>query len=254
LSAPREPAAWERMLASMRSFFADAPLPSGGRALAPDGVLAALTPALPERSLPNSVVYESQEALEAAYDDLAAAYDDAGVRAWTVWVPGHHERARALLERNGHTLDGTPAGMIADLAAVPPPAAEDPEPEPRPRAEDVGRVNDLAYGTGDEYQRLLGGGELDPAHAYVARLDSGAAATVVTRDLDGDCSVWWVATVPEARGRGLASGLMRRALAAGRERGREVTTLQATKLGRPVYERLGYRMLGAIEMWERRAP
>jgi hypothetical protein len=45
---------------------------------------------------------------------------------------------------------------------------------------------------------------------------------------------------------------MRRALADGRERGCEVTTLQATKLGRPVYERLGYRGFGTIEMWERR--
>jgi GNAT superfamily N-acetyltransferase len=242
------------MLASMRSFFADAPLPSGGRALASDGVLAAVTPALPERSLANSVIYQSEEALEAAYANLTAAYDDAGVRAWTVWVPGHHERARALLERNGHKLDAMPAAMIADLAAVPPPGADDPEPDPRPRAEDVGRVNDLAYGTGDEYQRLLGAGDLDPAYTYLARLHGGPAATVVTRDLDGDCSVWWVATVPEARGRGLASGLMRRALAAGRERGCEVTTLQATQLGRPVYERLGYRMLGGIEMWERRAP
>jgi hypothetical protein len=47
---------------------------------------------------------------------------------------------------------------------------------------------------------------------------------------------------------------MRRALADGRERGCEVSTLQATKLGRPVYERLGYRAFGVIEMWERRKP
>jgi hypothetical protein len=46
---------------------------------------------------------------------------------------------------------------------------------------------------------------------------------------------------------------MRRALADGRARGNEVSTLQATKLGRPVYERLGYRSFGTIEMWERRS-
>ena len=56
--------------------------------------------------------------------------------------------------------------------------------------------------------------------------------------------MWWVATAPEARGRGLASGLMRRALADGRERGNDISTLQATKMGRPVYEGLGYRAFG----------
>jgi hypothetical protein len=45
---------------------------------------------------------------------------------------------------------------------------------------------------------------------------------------------------------------MARALADAQDRGRLTTTLVATKLGRPVYERLGYRDFGAIEMWERR--
>jgi hypothetical protein len=36
------------------------------------------------------------------------------------------------------------------------------------------------------------------------------------------------------------------------ERGRLTTTLVATKLGRPVYDRLGYRDFGALQMWERR--
>jgi hypothetical protein len=45
---------------------------------------------------------------------------------------------------------------------------------------------------------------------------------------------------------------MRRALADARERGCDVSTLEATVMGRPVYERLGYRTLGALEMGERR--
>jgi hypothetical protein len=45
---------------------------------------------------------------------------------------------------------------------------------------------------------------------------------------------------------------MRQALHDAALRGCETTTLQATKLGRPVYEQLGYSDLGAIEMWERR--
>ena len=63
-----------------------------------------------------------------------------------------------------------------------------------------------------------------------------------------------MATVPAARGRGLATALMAHALADARERGRTTSTLQATDLGRPVYERLGYRSLGEIQMWEKRGP
>ena len=73
-------------------------------------------------------------------------------------------------------------------------------------------------------------------------------------DHGGDAEVNFVATVPEARGRGLAGALMTRALADARERGRLTTTLVATKLGRPVYERMGYRPLGTVQMWERRRP
>jgi ribosomal protein S18 acetylase RimI-like enzyme len=241
------------MLDSMRQFFGSAPATSdGGSTVRLDGVIASVTPAVPERSLPNSVLYETEEALADALEELTGLYEEAGILAWTVWVPDYHERAAALLERAGHRLDANPAAMIADLDRVEPPRQDDPEVDPVPLREDLGRVNDLAYGMGDSFQRLLGHGPADPGYTYVTRIDGDAAATVVSQDHHGDCSIWWVATVPEARGRGLAPGLMRRALADGRARGCDVSTLQATTLGRPVYERLGYRTFGEVQMWERR--
>jgi ribosomal protein S18 acetylase RimI-like enzyme len=241
------------MLDSMRSFFRTVPGASErGRCVELDGVLATVAPAVPERSLPNSVLYTGEDSLEGALDELADVYDREGIIAWTVWVPEHHERAKGLLEAAGHSLDADPTAMIARLGEVEPPRDNDPEPDPEPRLEDVGRINDLAYGTGDAFQRIMGVGPADPVFTYVARLDGEPVASVVSHDHGGDCSIWWVATLPEARGRGLAPGLMRRALADGRDRGSEITTLQATKLGRPVYEALGYHGFGAIEMWERR--
>lgn len=244
---------WKRMLASMRFFFPSVGEGSEGyRVLRLDGVLACVTPAVPERSLPNCVIYEGERDLEAAYDALQQGYEEAGVDAWTVWVPEYHERARHLLEDAGHVLDATPAAMIADLAEVEPPRPDDPGPDANPTWPDLGAINDLAYGTGDSFARMLGGNPTDSADTYIARVDGTPAASVVTTDHGGDCAIWWVATIPEARGRGLAPGLMRRALAAGRERGCDVSTLQATKVGEPVYERLGYRAFGTVEMWERR--
>jgi GNAT superfamily N-acetyltransferase len=71
------------------------------RVLELDGVTAAIVPSTPDRSVVNSVVYEHAELLEAALGTLADAYDEAGVRAWTVWT--HLYLARQ---------DGEPASMV----------------------------------------------------------------------------------------------------------------------------------------------
>ena len=76
-----------------------------------------------------------------------------------------------------------------------------------------------------------------------ARLDE-------VRILDARSEV--LATLPEARGRGLCGRLMHRALWDARESGCDLSTLQATKLGEPVYSRLGYTSHGALQMWEKR--
>ena len=243
---------WERMSHSMREEFRLMPEEAGGTLFERDGVIACILPVVPDRSLPNSVLYEDHAGLANVLDELAAAYRDAGVRAWTVWVPRQDEAARSLLEQAGHVLDAEPAAMAADLATVEPPRDDDPECDSAPRFEDLGRLNDLAYGTGDQLAKVIGAGPGDPGHLYVTRDGADVTAALVTADHDGDTSVWWVATAPQARGRGLASGLMRRALADGRERGSDISTLQATKMGRPVYEALGYRTFGVCEMWERR--
>ena len=71
-------------------------------------------------------------------------------------------------------------------------------------------------------------------------------------DAGANSEVQMVAVVPEARGNGISRHLIAHALADAVERGAQTSTLVATKLGRPVYERLGYRPLGALEMWELR--
>lgn len=62
----------------------------------------------------------------------------------------------------------------------------------------------------------------------------------------------FVATRASARGRGLASELLRHALRAAMAEGCGTTTLEATKLGQPVYACMGFRVLGELQMWEQR--
>jgi ribosomal protein S18 acetylase RimI-like enzyme len=216
-----------------------------------DGVRAAVLPACPERSVMNSVCYDSAAQLAAALDDVAAIYDDAAIQAWTVWVPPADREAAGLLGAAGHDLDAAPEAMGMDLSAAERPL-ERLDWTRRAELDVVGRLNDRAYGYDGSFERALEAVPADLLTAYAANLDGQAASCCATLQCGSDCHVTLVATVPEARGRGLAGTLLRHALADARERGLETSSLVATKAGRPLYERLGYRGVGAVEMWERR--
>lgn len=77
--------------------------------------------------------------------------------------------------------------------------------------------------------------------AWIALRDGAPAAAVVTYDDGESLGFYWLATRAEHRGAGLGAALMTSALAAAPER---ASALVATRLGRPLYERLGYRVAG----------
>jgi GNAT superfamily N-acetyltransferase len=222
----------------------------------PGGVLAAVFPARPERSVFNAVVYEDPDALLAVRDELDAGYVAAGVHAWTVWVRPEHDTLRRALQAAGHAFDGQPMLMAAsvDELDLEPRIALDLEPEPT--WEDLARLNDRAYGIepAGSFVPAFTGYDDPRGRLFLARLDGEPVAGVGTLNVDGTCEIVFVATVPAARGRGLSSELMRTALRAAREDGCDATTLEATALGEPVYARVGYRSLGRLGMYELRRP
>jgi ribosomal protein S18 acetylase RimI-like enzyme len=224
------------------------------RVLGPDGVTASVVPAVPDRSIMNSVAYRDSAALGAALDDLAAAYESAGVRAWTVWVPEDDRDAAELLEAAGHRLDATPTAMIADLASVTEPDRDELDWDGDAHPEVLGRINDLAYGwpEGTFAQAIGRFTEIDGLRLYQARIDGDPACVLGTYDVETDCSIYFVATLPPYRGQGLARRLLHQALAEAGERGMATSSLQSTKAGYRVYERLGYDPICKLEMWERR--
>ncbi len=87
---------------------------------------------------------------------------------------------------------------------------------------------------------------LDVLHAphivsYLARSDDGtplAGAMVLLSH--GVSGIYWVGTTPDARGRGLAELVTRAAGNAGFDLGARMVTLQASKMGEPVYRRMDY--------------
>jgi GNAT superfamily N-acetyltransferase len=171
-----------------------------------------------------------------------------------VWVPEEDREAAGLLETAGHRLDASPMAMVADLAQMSEPADGELDWDDRAAIEDVTRINDLAYGfeVGTFFGALRTPPRGLPLRLYQARVDGRPACVLGTVDDGDDCGIYLVATLKERRGLGLARRLLHAALLEARERGLRTSSLQATKLGYPVYERLGYEPICALEMWERR--
>lgn len=245
---------WERFLGGLRQWLRLVGRASpGARVLDRDGVTAAVVPAARERSVVNSVLYDDAARLAEAYDEVEAAYAEIGA-AWTVWVPSTDEGARAALHRAGHVLDAAPPVMAVDLREIErPPAGALEDWTADGDVRQVGPLNDRSYAFGtDSFTRAFAGMPPDELTTYLARIDGRAVGCLMIVDHDGNADVEMVAVVPEARGHGIAGKLLAHALADAAERGLETSTLLSTRLGRPVYERLGYREFGTLHMWERR--
>lgn len=221
-----------------------------------DGITACALPVCPERSIANSVTYADPAALLGRLDDLATFYDDAGIEAWTVWVPEVEPGTAAALERAGHAFDGQPMAMTLELADWQPPDVGDLDWDSDASPADLGRLNDLAYGLSEE--EGLARALVDTPerwHLHQARIDGEVACVLGTIEHRGsDLGIYFVATAPEFRRRGLCSRLMGVVLDQGRQRGLATSSLQASPMGEPIYSRLGYRPAFRLAMYERRRP
>jgi GNAT superfamily N-acetyltransferase len=87
----------------------------------------------------------------------------------------------------------------------------------------------------------------DDFRVWVALVDGEAVATASAYVGDGFCGVYAVATHPAHRGRGYGEAV---SWAATLARPDLEATLQASPMGRPVYERMGYRTIAEFAVWE----
>jgi len=226
------------------------------RVIRRSGLTASVSPATPERSLFNSVYADDPDELPGMLDELEATYAAAGVSAWTVWVPAEHPAGTGILAERGHVLDGAPRSMGLALADLRPPERELPEGvELRPARDltEVGAVNDAAYGLDRAWGAALSGEPRVDVRWLVADDGGSAVACAGAIGSGDDICITGVATLPDRQGAGFASQILARLLADAAERGLRTSTLQASRAGAPVYERLGYRDVGNTEMWEKRA-
>jgi GNAT superfamily N-acetyltransferase len=221
-----------------------------GEVLGTPELVASIVPAAPESPTLNAVVALDPAAAVDALPELEERWQSAGVRRWGVWIDPAAREAVRRLHRARLTLSASAPGMGADLDDIPLPHRNG---VPPADLATVGRINDLAYGNGD--RRLahtltpLPPGTL---RGYQADLDGEPAAVALALHNGDDCGVSFVATIPAARRKGLATQVMHAVLLDAREHGLTTTTLQATDVGERLYRTLGYRRLCDMQLWERR--
>ncbi|MFT7871660.1 MULTISPECIES: GNAT family N-acetyltransferase [Amycolatopsis] len=100
----------------------------------------------------------------------------------------------------------------------------------------------------EEYQphrpgSVFPAGLLDQATAFFRKGAQGACLTMAHGGVGG---VYWVTTLPEHRSKGVGRALMHAVL---RHFDDLPVTLTASKLGRPLYEKLGFATLGDANWW-----
>jgi ribosomal protein S18 acetylase RimI-like enzyme len=90
------------------------------------------------------------------------------------------------------------------------------------------------------YYTNLAGLLADNVAAFVAYLDGKPVSIAMTIVSHGVAGVYWVGTLDEARGMGLARATTAAATNAGFEMGADLASLQASPMGKPIYSAMGY--------------
>jgi ribosomal protein S18 acetylase RimI-like enzyme len=204
------------------------------------GVAAAVFPSDPERAFYNNALLGhglgSSERAD-ALDAMQAAYESAAVTRFAAWVHESDVDMRRDLEARRYALDGWTRAMGMELRDIA---------RPRPEVE-------LAPPSWPEYLRIVGvprdllsGVDRSVFHVLVARVDGESVATAMAFDHDGDCGIYNVSTIEQARRRGLGTALTALHVHAALERGCRTASLQATASAEGIYAAVGFRDLGRI--------
>jgi len=214
-------------------------------------------------ALPFNGVFRSQlsagEVARVAEETLGLAAARGVPVAWRVTLTTPRTTTVALEEYGWHAERQVPV-MAADLGglrwASDPPLGVTVEEVTTATLADWSRVVAVSFGCPEEYvhgpaayDRAFGLPGETTMRRFLARRDGepvAASAVLPGRAGTALAGIFSVATLEPARGQGLGAHMTRLAMDAARDLGAAVAVLQASDMGRPVYERLGFDTVGHI--------
>jgi acetyltransferase (GNAT) family protein len=175
-------------------------------------------------------------------------------RGYALWVRAHADRDLAVAAEERNFFERPPPGGMPGMVCTAPV-----EPPVVPAGASIEHVTDLrtaqrylrvvaeAYGMEGLTPELAAGIFFTPRSALaentvavLATLGGRPAAGAMAIVLDGTAGLYWAATAPWARGRGLGAACARLATHAGFELGARTAALQASQLGSAMWSGLGF--------------
>ena len=90
--------------------------------------------------------------------------------------------------------------------------------------------------------------------AFIAYLDDEPVSIAMTIVSHGIAGIYWVGSLEQARGKGLGRAVTTAATKAGFELGADVASLQASPMGKPIYEAMGYETVFDYRLFMSPAP
>jgi GNAT superfamily N-acetyltransferase len=90
--------------------------------------------------------------------------------------------------------------------------------------------------------------------AFIAYLDGEPVSIAMTIVSHGVAGIYWVGSLEQARGKGLGRAVTAAATKAGLELGADVASLQASPMGKPIYEAMGYQTVFDYRLFMSPAP
>ena len=228
----------------------------GGEVRERDGLVLACS-YLPAAMFNNAFVTRPLRDPDAQIAGAIDFFDGAEVPFCVRIREGLDPAAERACERLGLPYSDTVPGMaLADLASIPPPmeglqvrAATDAETR-RQHRRIVERVFEMPHRTVELLlnDRIMTARDTEYYVGYVDGAPVATAALVVTHRVGGIANV---ATDPARRGRGIGEAMTWHAVRRAKAMGCVMANLQASEMGRPIYERMGFRMVSPYRTFHR---
>ncbi len=210
----------------------------------------------PEHPVISNAAFRNDDGLDAA--ELVArakSFFAKRGRGFSVWVRGDRPEDRDLLaatEAAGLQLVFEMPEMVLRAPVEPPPL---PTGATIRKLTEVEQVDDYWEIAAASYASLgfppevfgsyanRSGLLAENVAAFLAYLDGEPVSIAMTIVSHGVAGIYWVGSLEKARGRGLGEATTAAATNAGFELGAELASLQASPMGKPIYERMGYETL-----------